>query len=294
MPNEHIKDDIAAYLSGELDEARRREVDNHLADCAACRQSLNKARAKQARLKRQALKKAAGPDPVPNLLLARLGKQDGFDRKPRSSIGIWLAVLAVVALAYMYWHHRGNRSGSIGTTEVPAVTASSAPVAGAPPSSTGPASALSPSTTDTASALPPAPPPQAAPAKPIVPAPAPPPAGPPPGPWSGGDSPIKEARKVVIRNSTAWRSLWAEMGQTSPLPAMNFEDYVVVAVFAGEKPTAGFSVVIDLPKEDPNDMTVYYHVIEPAPESSPEPTLTHPWALRAVPRVSKHIHISQS
>jgi len=73
MSNDHIKSEISLYLAGSLTESRNRQIEAHAAACEKCRHALAKARTKQSRIKREALKKAS-PDPMPNLFLARQGK----------------------------------------------------------------------------------------------------------------------------------------------------------------------------------------------------------------------------
>ncbi len=293
MASPHIKEEIPEYLNGDLPEDRRREIDRHLADCGACRQQVMKARSKQARIKRQALKKAAGPDQVPNFLLNRLGRQRGVERPQKRNPWLWIFLLVAAGAGYWYWQHHNGRGlmpayqagappESVSTDTVAAVPRAE-PVAGSKMSA-APVASTATGTTEGSAA--PAPVASAPPVRKTL------PTGPVPGPWSGADSPMKDVRKMVIRNPGAWQSLWSQMGQTTPVPAVNFDDYLIVAVFAGEESTAGFSVAIEPPKEDPSDMTVYYKIVEPLPESSPEPIVTHPWAMRAIPRMSRRVHIA--
>src|SRR5258708_11282080 len=101
MTDEHIKSEITLYLAGSLTESRNRQIEAHAASCEKCRNALSKARSKQSRVKREALKKAS-PDPLPNMFLARQGKEFGHDRMPRKFPWRILLILILVGIAYKF------------------------------------------------------------------------------------------------------------------------------------------------------------------------------------------------
>ena len=129
MSNEHIKSEISVYLAGGLSESRARQIDEHVAVCDKCRQALTKARAKQARLKREALKKASS-DPLPNLFLARQGKAAGIDRPPSRVPWIIAGIVIIAGISYSLIHRHPAEAGPSEAPETAAapVAVSSAPV----------------------------------------------------------------------------------------------------------------------------------------------------------------------
>ncbi|NMG08385.1 protease complex subunit PrcB family protein [Brasilonema sp. UFV-L1] len=65
----------------------------------------------------------------------------------------------------------------------------------------------------------------------------------------GNDSGYQSASQImVINNSEQWIDLWQQHTYNTepppPVPQVDFTRYSVVAVFAGEKPTGGYSVEI--------------------------------------------------
>jgi hypothetical protein len=64
----------------------------------------------------------------------------------------------------------------------------------------------------------------------------------------GTNSGYQSASMTVIDNSEEWVDLWQQhtcnVEPPPPVPQVDFTRYSVVAVFAGEKPTGGYSVEI--------------------------------------------------
>jgi len=275
MSKSHVKADLPSYMAGDLSEARRREVDAHLAGCESCRQAASKIRSKQARLKRQALKSAKPNDGVPNLLLNRLRKEAGLNREPKHNSWLWLILLALIALAV--WAVRrnwqtaraartalapaGDAGSLVSSTTAAQVQASSTPVlSGAQASS----AAAAPAETAPAAQH-----------------------------WSGADSSILEPRQVIVRSSRAWRRLWSEMGQDQAAPPLNFYDTLVVGIYAGARP-AGTQVLLAPAREDAEEIVIPYRLTEAAAPSvstpaAPAGPLLHPYALMTLPRSAKDI-----
>jgi anti-sigma factor RsiW len=112
----HVDDDLTALLDGALDEARRAEVERHLAGCAACGGEFD-------RLSRTLSALAALPPPPPpapgfeQRFYARLAREaprrrSFLDRLPARSLR-WLvpsAALATVLGVGLWVHRAGERS----------------------------------------------------------------------------------------------------------------------------------------------------------------------------------------
>jgi hypothetical protein len=61
------------------------------------------------------------------------------------------------------------------------------------------------------------------------------------GTMSGMDQP----QEVVARSAAEWTALWEKhAGRTSPPPAVDFSREIVVGIFLGTRPTAGYGVEI--------------------------------------------------
>ena len=55
---------------------------------------------------------------------------------------------------------------------------------------------------------------------------------------------IVQPQEVVVRTAAAWGQLWQANGPQNPRPAVDFDQSLVVGVFLGARPTAGYSVEI--------------------------------------------------
>ncbi len=64
----------------------------------------------------------------------------------------------------------------------------------------------------------------------------------------GINSGYPTANRIVISNTAAWIDIWQQHScdhiPPPPVPEVDFTQYQVVAVFAGEKPTGGYSVEV--------------------------------------------------
>ncbi len=60
----------------------------------------------------------------------------------------------------------------------------------------------------------------------------------------GLDSQVDTARQATVRTAAEWDALWRLHGGERARPAVDFGKEMVVAVFMGSRPTAGFSVEI--------------------------------------------------
>jgi len=284
--NDHIKSEISPYLAGGLTESRNRQIEAHAAACEKCRGALAKARAKQARVKREALKKAS-PDPLPNLFLARQGKDVGIERAP--SKGPWAAAVIFILAGAGYWTLRHSsffphpliasmpeqETASVETSSAAATNPASAPVL---PSAQANAPLVSHATPPAAHPEPPKPPAVLSVQQ----------------EWQGADSGIPDTRVVVIRNQEAWAKLWTDMQDKDPLPEINFSQHVVIGVFAGEQP-AGTSISFGKIRDREDDVYAPYRFIPPAAQVSTTtvPAPTHPYLLSLLPSVDKKIRLSQ-
>jgi hypothetical protein len=279
MSNDHIKSEISPYLAGGLTESRNRQIEAHAAACEKCRNAMAKARAKQARGKREALKKAS-TDPLPNLFLARQGKAAGVDNAPAKAPWMLVGMILLAGAGYYAIRHSSFFSHPL---TVPMPESDSAAVE----TSSAPAPSVE---------TPSAPPPPVKIAPPVVHAETP---NPPAiiaiqQEWKGAESGIQESRVVVIRNRGAWDKLWTDMQSKDPLPEINFDDHVVIGVFSSERPI-GSSIVFGKIRESDNEVIAPYRVVIPDTQvsSTTAPAPTHPYLLSLIPRVDKKIRLTE-
>jgi PrcB C-terminal len=100
----------------------------------------------------------------------------------------------------------------------------------------------------------------------------------------GTTSNIDDARTVTIRDQAAWAELWRAHAPDAPVPAVDWAREIVVGVFLGTRPTAGFSVEIVGYREEGGRVVAGYRERRPAKDAIAAQILTSPYALAAIPR----------
>jgi len=100
----------------------------------------------------------------------------------------------------------------------------------------------------------------------------------------GLNSDIDARRQVAVRTAGEWSTLWAQHAGERPKPAVDFSKDMLVAVFMGSRPTAGFTVDITGVREEGATLVVSYRETRPSPDSVAAQVLTSPFHIVAVPR----------
>lgn len=104
---------------------------------------------------------------------------------------------------------------------------------------------------------------------------------------SGQMSAIQSPRQIVIRDQKAFDTLLKEhapRGLAVPVGPVDFRTADVVAVFAGSRPTGGYSVQIGSVVNGPRGSEIECRVVPPAPGAMVTMAFTSPFAMRAVPK----------
>jgi hypothetical protein len=106
----------------------------------------------------------------------------------------------------------------------------------------------------------------------------------------GSNSQIDEPRTAVVRSAAAWNALWKEHS-AGPMPAgeIDFGRFMIVGVFLGTRPTAGYTVEITGMRTTGGVTLVEYRERGPAPGDIAAQMLTAPFHLVRVPRVEGRV-----
>jgi hypothetical protein len=106
----------------------------------------------------------------------------------------------------------------------------------------------------------------------------------------GQRSGIRDRKLVVVRTPAEWKALWrAHRSQgTQPVPAIDFQTEMVVAVFAGEKSTGGYRVEI-VCVEANQQVRVLYREAQPPPDAIRIQVLTQPYHIMKLQRVDRPV-----
>jgi hypothetical protein len=100
----------------------------------------------------------------------------------------------------------------------------------------------------------------------------------------GGQSEIEMQRQVTVRDRDGWASLWRAHAPRRPAPAVDFSREMVVGVFMGTRPTAGFAVEIVGYRESGNDVIVLYRETVPSRDTITAQVIVSPYHLAVIPR----------
>jgi len=95
----------------------------------------------------------------------------------------------------------------------------------------------------------------------------------------GTMSSIDQPLQVVIRSQAEWEGLWKRHGAGQPAPAVDFRLVMVVGVFLGSRPTAGYKVDIVEIRKTPDGIVVEYREGKPAPDRMVAQIITAPFHL---------------
>lgn len=94
----------------------------------------------------------------------------------------------------------------------------------------------------------------------------------------GGMSGVNEPGGRVIKNLTEWQTLVGEvMGESTVASAVDFNKDMVIAVYAGEKPSGGYAIQVKRIELSPTEIVVSAKVIAPNPGDATITVLTSPF-----------------
>ncbi len=100
----------------------------------------------------------------------------------------------------------------------------------------------------------------------------------------GARSQIMTARQVVARTTEEYDALWRSHVPTRAPAAVDFSKEIVVGVFLGTKPTAGFSVTIVSAATEGNVLHVRYRETSPPRDAITAQVITYPYQIVAIPK----------
>ena len=108
--------------------------------------------------------------------------------------------------------------------------------------------------------------------------------------WKGQYGGPIDAGTMVAADEGAWTRLWLTVGQDAP--PLDFKKYFAVAVFAGERPTGGYTVEFLEPAPKGPDVVIRYRVKEPTGFATQ--AISQPWKVRAFPRVRGQVFVEEA
>ncbi len=97
----------------------------------------------------------------------------------------------------------------------------------------------------------------------------------------GNRSRITAPRAVAVHDAATWEKVWREHDQNAPVPAVNFAEEGVVAVFLGEKPNAAVRVEIVVQNDmiDSDRLNVFYKEVRSASRPFAATVMSQPYSM---------------
>ena len=102
----------------------------------------------------------------------------------------------------------------------------------------------------------------------------------------GDQSNVDDAKRVLVRTEAEWTRLWQQHQPDRPRPAIDFSKEMVVAVFMGSRPTAGFSTAVTSVTAANGVLIVHYTETRPPAGGVSAQVLTSPYHLAAISKAA--------
>ncbi len=96
---------------------------------------------------------------------------------------------------------------------------------------------------------------------------------------SGDQSQIENPRQAVARTQAEWEALWRAHGAEGKPPAVDLTRAMVIGVFLGTRPTAGYAVEIIRIEKREKELVVTWRERSPGPRDIVVQVLTAPFVL---------------
>jgi hypothetical protein len=100
----------------------------------------------------------------------------------------------------------------------------------------------------------------------------------------GDQSNIEDATQMVVQTDAEWAALWRRHAPDRPMPKVDFAREMVIGVFMGSRPNAGFSTAVISAIVVKGVLVATYRDTVPTPGTVAAQVLTFPYHLVAIPR----------
>jgi hypothetical protein len=98
----------------------------------------------------------------------------------------------------------------------------------------------------------------------------------------GDQSNVEDAKQALVRTDAEFKQLWQQHAPDRPPPKVDFSKEMVVAVFMGSRPNAGFSTTITSAMAANGALVVRYTETMPGPGTVSAQILTFPYHIVAI------------
>jgi hypothetical protein len=98
----------------------------------------------------------------------------------------------------------------------------------------------------------------------------------------GDQSNVEDGKQVLVRTEAEWTALWQQHAPDRPKPKIDFSREMVVGIFMGSRPNAGFSTTITSAMAANGALLVRYNETKPSVGSVSAQILTFPYHIVAI------------
>jgi len=114
--------------------------------------------------------------------------------------------------------------------------------------------------------------------------------------WKGDNSGVLLPQNSIADSEESWHALWRQhmASDNAAVPEVDFARSIVVGVFAGQKPSAGYAVQIMEIKSIPNALVVNYTETTPPANAMSAAMITHPYHIKVIPKTNLIIQFKKN
>ncbi|MGH9158891.1 MAG: VWA domain-containing protein [Vicinamibacteraceae bacterium] len=109
----------------------------------------------------------------------------------------------------------------------------------------------------------------------------------------GPSSNRTKPEQIVIRSQAEWEKVWESLPTKKPLPQVDFEKEMLVAVFLGRRSTGGYSVRVDSVRREGPGIVVAYREVAPASGAVRTQQLTTPFVVARIVKSDGSVRFEQ-
>jgi hypothetical protein len=103
-------------------------------------------------------------------------------------------------------------------------------------------------------------------------------------------SQVESPQQAVARNAAEWEALWHQhAGEAKPPVAVDFGSRMVVAVFLGSRPSAGYAVEISGTRQEKGALIVQWQERRPRGGAILAQVLTSPAIIASIPKFAGEV-----
>jgi hypothetical protein len=107
-------------------------------------------------------------------------------------------------------------------------------------------------------------------------------------------SAVAASRQVVVKTAAEFEKLWREHAPGRPAPTVDFTKNMVIAVFLGSRPSAGYSVEITEVRREGEALVVTWAERSPGRDQMAAQVMTAPAQLVVVPQFNGQVRFQKA